>query len=452
MKLRKICTAIAVVATLGAHGTAAFGDEERLPWGAIKAGNKEGTIPAYTGGLPDTTNPPGFKKDSGFWADPFAKEEPLYTITGANMAQYADKLSEGVQELLKRYPTFRVSVYPTHRSVSYPDWVIENTKKNAAGRCKLIENGLAVTGCFGGIPFPQPKNGYEAMWNHQLHYLGHSMWNYAKLWYVDASGNKVMTGEVNNRQENPYYNRDMTPESFYAAGGQFYNTNNIYTAPARIVGEGNMQKKTVNPVANPDRTWNYQPGQRRVRLSPDYLYDAPLGTSGGAMLVDEIFVYSGMLDRFDWKVVDEKEMIVPYNAYRWYNAKADELLQKNHQNPDLMRWELHRVYVVEATLKPGQRHVHPKKRFYFDEDCQCALLMDGWDAAGKISKGLIAPIFVAYDKKIGFTGFTAIYNFNTGIYFHSSLAGDSKGIFFDIDKVDFGTYYTPDGLARRTQR
>ena len=74
------------------------------PWGAIKAGNAAGTIPAYTGGLATSTAPAGFAKNSGKWPDPFADDKPLYSITGKNIDEHADKLSETTKALLKRYP------------------------------------------------------------------------------------------------------------------------------------------------------------------------------------------------------------------------------------------------------------------------------------------------------------------------------------------------------------
>ena len=89
-----------------------------------------------------------------------------------------------------------------------------------------------------------------------------------------------MTAEVNNRNQNDYFNPSLTAEQFYAKGGQYFMNNNIYTAPARITGEGNLQRKYINPVATPDKTWSYTPGQRRVRLSPDAAYDFPVATVG----------------------------------------------------------------------------------------------------------------------------------------------------------------------------
>jgi len=453
MNIRHI-TAAALLATTGAAlVTSAFAQtDERLPWGALKAGNKEGTIPAWDGGLPASTQPPGYKKDSGFWADPYAADKPLYSVTGKNAAEYADKLSDATQELLKRYPTFRIDVYPSRRPVNYAQWVLDNTAKNAAGRCKTIENGEALSGCFGGLPFPSPKTGYEAMWNLILAPKGASAWTYGQGWYVDSAGNKVMTAEVNNRNNNDYYNKNLTVEKFYADGGFYFGNNNLYTAPARNTGEGNLQRKYMNPVANPDKTWSYSPGQRRVRLSPDAAYDFPIATSGGANLYDEIYMFSGKMDRFDWKLVGTREMLIPYNAYRYQQAKAEDLMQKGHPNPDLLRWELHRVTVVEATLKPGARHVAAKRRFYFDEDLPAAAMSDAWDASGKLSRGALAPVAWAYDKQVIIAGGAFFFDIATGVYYNSSVTGSYKGMFIETDAVDVNSFYSPEGLARRTQR
>ncbi|TLX69858.1 DUF1329 domain-containing protein, partial [Pseudomonas nicosulfuronedens] len=66
-------------------------------FGAEQHGNADGSIPAYDGGLPTSTAPAGFVKDTGKWVNPYAEEKPLYSITAANMAQYADKLTEATK-------------------------------------------------------------------------------------------------------------------------------------------------------------------------------------------------------------------------------------------------------------------------------------------------------------------------------------------------------------------
>lgn len=452
-QLRFPATTLALTAVVALCSPAMAADGgERLPWGAVKAGNADGSIPEWTGGLPTSTAPAGFKKDSGFWADPYAADKPLYSVTGKNVEQYAAKLNEATKEMLKRYPTYRIDVYPSRRPVNYSAWFIENAQKNAAGRCKTIEGGEALAGCFGGTPFPVPKTGHEAMWNLILANKGSSSWTYGQGWYVDGAGNKAMTGEVNNRNHNDYFNRSLTSEKFYGDGGQYFMNNNIYTAPARNVGEGNLQRKFINPVANPDKTWNYTPGQRRVRLSPDASYDFPVATSGGAMMYDEIYVFSGRMDRYDFKYLGTREMLIPYNSYQYNLAKPEVLMTKGHPNPDVMRWELHRVHVVEATLKPGARHVVSKRRFYFDEDLPNAGVVDGWDASGKLSRGILSAVSWGYDKQAIVAGGTMYFDLGTGAWYNSSVLGGYKGIFMEIDEVNTAAFYSPEGLARRTQR
>jgi hypothetical protein len=440
------------VAVAGASVASMAIGQERLPWGALKDGNADGSIPAWGGGLPVNTQPSGYKKDTGFWADPYAADKPLYTITAKNVEQYASKLNEATKEMLKRYPTFRVDVYPSRRPANYSDWYNDNSAKNAAGRCKTVEGGEALNGCFGGMPFPQPKTGHEVIWNLIMANKGNSSWTYGQGWYVDGNGNKAMTGEVNNRNQNDYYNRNLTAEKFYADGGQYFMNNNIYTAPSRNVGEGNLQRKYVNPVATPDKTWNYTPGQRRVRLSPDAAYDFPVATSGGAMMYDEIYVFSGRMDKYDFKYADTREMIIPYNAYKYNTAKPEEFLSKNHPNPDFLRWELHRVHVVEATLKSGARHAIAKRVFFLDEDLPNAGVVDGYDANGKLARGIISPVSWAYDKQAIVAGGTLYVDLATGGWYCSSVLGSNKGLFIEIDEVNTQAFYSPEGLARRTQR
>ena len=97
--------------------------------GAEKAANADGSIPAYAGGL--ITPPASFQAGSSMRPDPFADEKPLLVIDGKNVEQYKDQLTAVSFELAKRYPGFRMEVYPTHRSASIPQGVLDNSLKNA---------------------------------------------------------------------------------------------------------------------------------------------------------------------------------------------------------------------------------------------------------------------------------------------------------------------------------
>jgi len=457
MKLHITTLTISLLAAAASHAAVSPQEAAELgksltPWGATVAGNQAGTIPAYTGGLPTSTRPADFKPDSGFWANPYADDKPLFVINTQNVEQYSEQLSDGTKALIKRFPeTYSVTVYPSRRSANYPDWVNENSIANAT-RCKTIEQGVAVDGCFGGVPFPIPKTGNEVVWNAQLHYKGSSFLLAGQGWYVDAKGSKVLTGGTEAMTDMPYYDRSLNVETFYAQGGMYTALMNVYNAPARNVGEGNMMKFYVNPVKNPNATWNYSPGQRRVRRAPDAEYDFPVATSGGAMFYDEAFMYSGKQDRYDYKYLGKTEMIIPYNNYEWDMTGPDTLLGERHPNPAVMRWELHRVHVVELVLMPGMRHALPKRRLYYDEDILSAGMSDGWDASGKLAKATYMPSIQMYDKQIPHASATWLYDFATGVYYHSSIhAASTKGIQI-FDQMKPAAYFTPESLARRSQR
>ena len=361
---------------------------ELTPVGAEKAGNKEGTIPAWDGGY--TTVWPGYRSGQPR-PDPFEAEKPRLTITAQNMQQYADQLSEGVKALLQRFPSYRLDVYPTHRTAAAPQWLYDNTFKNAT-RAKLIPNastGPHVEGAYGGIPFPIPKDGAEAMWNHSLAWHGESLVFDSSAYVVPANSRPVLATAGVVEQLYPYYYRDGTLDRF---GGNYWFRNFTTTGPPFRAGEKIL---VTYPDGKSTQTWQYLVGQRRVRRAPNFEYDTPSFITSGISFVDEIQLFIGNMDRYDWKLVGKKEMFVPYNTQRFHTQKVAQVLGPRHINPDYMRWELHRVWVVEATLAPGKRHVMPKRRFYLDEDTWQALLSDGWDARDQLwHVGHTIPVLV----------------------------------------------------------
>ena len=354
-------------------------NSELTPLGAEKAGNKDGTIPAWTGGFTGAIAGETPAKRG----DPFKDEKPLLTITAQNMAQHADKLSEGVQAMLKKYPdSFKVNVYKTNRTAVAPQWVYDNTFKNAT-RASLGADG-APAGAYGGIPFPLAKTGEEMMWNHLLRWRGDA-WQVNSVQYqMTGDGRHILTSEGFVKQQMPYYAKDGSPETFK---GNYWDINLTTDGPPIRAGEAIVGREHLD--ADKSAAYVYLTGQRRVRKLPNACCDAPTPASAGLMSFDELNVWSGRLDRFDWKIVGKKEIYVPYNSNRWFTAKSNaDLMTKNHLNPEYVRWELHRVWVVESTLKPGQRHQAPKGRYYLDEDTWGAVLGDRWDANGQLWKTL----------------------------------------------------------------
>jgi hypothetical protein len=415
---------------------------ELTPMGAEKTANKEGTIPAWTGGY--TKVPEGYKSGA-VRPDPFASEKPLYSITAKNMAQYTDKLSEGQQAMLVRYPTYRIDVYPTHRTAAAPQYVYENTFKNAT-RAKAGPNGYSIDGAFGGIPFPIPKTGAEAMWNHQLRWQGDSVLYMAGS-YVTSGGKPVLASMIRNEMSFPYFYKGDTLETFK---GDYWLLYQVTTAPAFKAGETILLRDPVDYAGKGRQAWQYLVGQRRVRRAPSIAYDTPNSVTSGVDFFDEVSLFVGALDKYDWKLVGKKEMIVPYNTNKFAQRTADEVLGSNHFNPDHMRWELHRVWVVEATLGNGKRHVIPKKKFYLDEDTWSALLYDGWDAQGQLwHSGLALPI-LAFE-------YPGLLTYPFGM--HDLLKGSYSATLINSQPTQYGqvprwpdSNFTPESAAARGVR
>jgi hypothetical protein len=438
-------TAAAVLALVSAAQAGVSADEanklksELTPLGGEKAGNKDGTIPAWSGGY---TMPIPGDKPGGRRGDPFKDEKPLFSINAKNMEQYADKLSDGQKAMLKKYPdTFRIDVYKTHRTAAAPQWVYDNTFKNAT---RATLNGDLVVGAYGGIPFPIPKNGTEVMWNHLLRWRGASVQININQYQVTSEGKAVLTTDGVVEQQMPYYFQDGTPEQF-AKNSEYWLVRVLNSGPPVRAGEAIVGRLNID--GSKDQTWVYLTGQRRVRKLPNACCDTPTPAAAGVMSFDELEVWGGRLDRFDWKLVGKKEMFVPYNANKYLQPKTDvEVITKQHVNPEFMRWELHRVFVVEATLRQGQRHQAPKSRYYCDEDSWNCVLGDRWDANGQLWKTLWAQPFVAPDlpgNPIGAFGFNDLVS---GQAFVGNLY-NAKASQYAVKPRYPDSVFTPDAMA-----
>ncbi len=446
---RKSLMALAVASLAAGSAFAAVSSDEAKQLGttltavgAEKAGNKDGTIPEYTGGIKP---PADFKAGSGFRPDPYANEKPRLVITGKDAATQADKLTEGTKELLKRYPTMRVDVYPTHRTVAVPQRVLDNTVKNATG-AKTVDEGVALDNVLPGYPFPIPKSGSEAIWNHLLRYsgLGYDGSRYDN-WNVDSAGVPTLAVSAEAFWAWPIYDAKRT--GVISASEPYWYNKLLYVGPARRNGEALLLVDAVNPLKQPRRAWQYLPGQRRVKLAPDLAYDTPNPGSAGAGTYDDVSVFNGAIDRFDWKLVGKKEMYVPYSDYRLtYHTTPADITKPNHLNPDLVRWELHRVWVVEATLKPGKRHIYSKRVFYLDEDSWTALAADQYDARGQLYRASFAFQSYSYDVQAPFGDTAAIYDFNSGAYNISGLFGPHKGLKY-MTELPKDTAWSAEALA-----
>lgn len=412
-------------------------------FGAEAGASADGRIPAYTGGL--TTAPAGYVPGSGKYVDPFADEQPLYSISAGNMGEHDEHLTEGTKALLKKYPTFRVDVYPTHRTVAYPEDALEATKDCAINARLTDDQGSGFTGGFNCVLFPIPQNGMEVMWNHKTRALGKYLSVIdSETYNVGSNGRAVLASALDQDFHNVFWDPDA--RDLFDREQFTFMFRVDYKKPTRRAGEMLLLKDPVNDQEIGRKAWSYLPGQRRVRLAPDVGHDTPNPTSSGMTTYDDNQL--GGLDRFDWELVGKREMLVPYNNYRaifW--TPKEEMLTANHANPDAVRWELHRVWVVEATLKPGKRHVYSKRRYYVDEDSWSIVAAESYDNQGQLWRVPLLMSIQAYDKQTPFSGWSSMYHdLNTSTWsMYFLLSGASSKIMYR-DSQPAG-YFTSEEMA-----
>ncbi|MGE4063056.1 MAG: DUF1329 domain-containing protein [Rhodospirillaceae bacterium] len=381
------------------------------PVGAERAGNTAGTIPEWTGGY--TTADPGYSQGDKR-ADPFAADKPLFSITAANVGEHAARLPEGVKALFAKFPTYRMDVYPSRRSAAAPQYVYDNIFRNAT-RARPAAEGIAsgVENAAAGIPFPVPKNGHEIVWNHLLAFWGAAREIRLSTYVVSANGQIDLTARYREVADFPYYYPNATPAT---SGPHYFKTLHILDAPAAKYGEGYLAWQPLNIVRDRFAAWRYLPGERRVRRGPSLSYDTPDPDASGFQTLDEYYIFFGGPDRYDFRVVGKAEMYVPYNNNRFYLTASKEVLRPNHANPDALRYELHRVWVVEGTLANGKSHIAPRRRLYIDEDTWLAVYSESWDEDGRLWKLGHATMYLMPEVPAVVIGSQFVYDLVLGGY------------------------------------
>ncbi|MDE0030603.1 MAG: DUF1329 domain-containing protein [Deltaproteobacteria bacterium] len=439
---------MAASAPAGAKVTA--GEAARLgadltPLGAEKAGNASGAIPAWEGGI---TEPPAGYRPGGRLVDPFPDDKPLFTITAENYKRYEANLTPGQIAVLQRYPeTYRMPVYQTRRTASLPPRIYERTIANAA-TAALTDDGNGVVHAAEGIPFPIPKNGLEAIWNHLLRYRGKSVRVTSGQAAPTADGAYVVV-QIREQVLWGYQQPGATTESIDNKLAYFLQE---VLSPPRLAGALILVHETLNQAAEPRKTWVYNPGQRRVRRAANVGYDNPGTGSDGQRTNDQADMYNGAPDRYDWTLLGKREIYIPYNSYEFASDRSrfDEILKPGHINPDLTRYELHRVWVVEARLKQGTRHIFPRRTFYLDEDSWQIAVVDQYDARGEIWRVSQAYIVNHYQVPVLWSMGMSIYDLQNGRYLVRGLSNEYEPARFDLELNR--NQFTPRALRRRGRR
>ncbi|CAI8760797.1 MULTISPECIES: DUF1329 domain-containing protein [Pseudomonas] len=404
------------------------------PMGAEMAGNADGSIPAWKP-LPKNA---GTVDSKGFLSDPFGSEKPLFTITAQNVEQYKAKLAPGQYAMFKRYPdTFKMPVYPSHRGSTVPDAVFAAIKKNAT-TTNLVAGGNGLENFDTAVPFPIPKSGLEVIWNHITRYRGGSVTRLVTQATPQTNGSFSLV-----YFQDQFVFRDKMKDYDPANPGNilFYFKQKV-TAPARLAGTVLLVHETLDQVKEPRKAWVYATGQRRVRQAPQVSYDGPGTAADGLRTSDNLDMYNGAPDRYDWALEGKKEMYIASNSYKIDSPtlKYADIIKAGHINQDLTRYELRRVWHVVATLKPGQRHIYAKRDFYIDEDTWQAAVIDHYDGRGQLWRVAEAHAEDYYDKQVPWYALEALYDLQSGRYLALGMKNEEKSAYdfgFSATKSEF---------------
>lgn len=443
---------LALASATTSHAAVSQAQANRLgnsltPFGAIRAGNSEGTIPRWTGG--DTTIPDGYEGTGDHHINPYPDDQPLYEVTADNMDEYRDVLADGVVKMLNAYPeTFRLRVFQTRRTHTAPNHIVENTRNNAV-RASLVDGGNGVQDAFGGYPFPilhgsSEDQAMQAMWNHLLRWRGR--WAEREYSEVVVVGGKYQG--VTMRQE-VFFNWNKeggSPETLDNIVNYYLST---VIAPKEYAGGGILVHETLDQVKEPRKAWGFSAGD--VRRAPSLGYDAPIRSSGNLRTVDDTDVFNGALDRYHWEYKGLQEKLIPYNNFEITSDQYtyDDVLDTRHLNADLARWELHRVHVVEANLREDARHLYHKRVFYIDEDSWNIALVDQYDNEGNLYRVTMAMLKNFYDLPGVWTDLEVYYDLKLGIYHATGLINESSGTRTFKNDFPGKRYFSPFTLRRR---
>lgn len=443
--LRKCSILLLAVVALQAQAQVDSAQAARLgqdltPLGGERAGNLAGTIPRWQGGL---AQPPANYRPGMHHPDPYAGDAPLYRLDSQSLAQHQGQLPAGLKLLLENNPDYFLDVYPTRRSAAAPQRIYDATRFNAQN-AKLISGGNGVEGVAAGIPFPLPQNGQEAIWNHIMRYRGEQLSMVTNQAAVLANGDYSLL----KLERDVYFRYGREGTSPQDLDNTLFYYKYKVIAPSMLAGSALVVEETLDQVLAIRKVWRFSRGDRRVRRLPMLAYDTARPDTNGMVTADQVDAYNGAPDRYEWNLLGKQEVLVPYNSYAVHQQGIayEDILKRNTLNPELLRYELHRVWVVEAELRKGFRHPYGKRRFYLDEDSWQILAVDLYDKNGELTGLQESHPISYYEVPMFGSTLETVYDLKGARYFVDGL--DNNESMYDFNAPLSPRDFTPQALRR----
>lgn len=414
------------------------------PLGAERVGSKDGGIPEWRGGL---TAAPACHRDGARYCDPHAGEVPYATLTAANATEWQTYLSAGQLELLQRYPdSYKLPLYASRRTFANPPAVYEAAYRNAL-QASLLPSANAVLDASIAVPFPIPANGAELVWNHRLRWRGPGYTRTYEQASVTPSG-EAHRVTLREDADFPYARGEVLDE------GVVQRWLWLAMQPERLHGFLTLLHDALDTEAHPQQAWIQQPHHpepRRIRKARSFGFDNPAMLADDLRFDDQYDSFTGSLDRYTWRLIAKRDMVVPYNAYPLHSGRRSlrELIRRGHPDPALARYELHRVWVVEATLKPRAVHRHKRRTLYIDEDSWQILMVDLYDHRDRLWRAQEVHPIMAYDRATLIPAVEVLYDFESGRYLLSAVDDADPE---RVERAFEEDHFTPSGARAAAPR
>jgi hypothetical protein len=451
-RLLLTATALTFLATSGAWAKAPAGEVAKLgssltPMGSEMAGTPDGEVPAWTGGLSSPPAGVNFDPKKMNPPNPFSGDAVKFTITGANAAQYGDKLTDGHKAMLKKYGSYKMKVYQSRRTCALPQYAYDAAKFNAANS-DITPDGDGIKGFKVGLPFPildsnPTKAAQQLIMNKRFSFRGYKTTRQFSAAPVQSNGSYnliVVQDEAIFRYANPSVANSDALNNI----GLLYIANTI--SPPRLAGNVILVHESINAQIEPRKAWSYSPGTRRVRRAPDIAYDNPGTNTDGMSTSDSFDGFNGALDRYDWTLKGKSVKYIAYNAYDLLNVKYRNILKPQHLDQDAIRYEPHRVYTVEAKLKPSARHVYARRVMYMDEDSKVVNNAENYDGRGQLWRFQEVPLVNAYHVPHCGTGaLEVVYDLLSSRYLALSMRAEEPPVNYFADELQ-ESRYTPESI------
>ncbi|NMT64735.1 DUF1329 domain-containing protein [Marinobacter orientalis] len=418
---------------------------ELTPVGAERKGNVSGSIPEWTGGL---GSPPAGWEPGQVEINPFPRDDPLFVITADNVDLYRNKLTDGHIRMLEQYgPEFVMPVYTTRRTAAFPDDVYDKSRENALS-AQLLSNGNGVRDAVMTSPFPIPENGLQVIWNHILRYRGE------ELSFRSSSATPQVNGSYNQvvNQYDYFFAYSRRGADLTDIDNKIFYLKTDTIAPSSLAGTITLVHETLDQIRSPRLAWRYDAGSRRLRRSPNLAYETDLPNASSLRSVDQKDMYNGAPNQYDWELKGKQEMFVPYNAYRLHDesVRPDDVIRPRHINQQLARYELHRVWVVEAKLRTGISHIYPRRVFYVDEDSWQILASEEYDSEGELWRLSEAHNISYYSEPVFWTTMEMTYDLKAQRYYIDGLDDGFRA--YDFNPGFRGNEFSASAARRAARR